>query len=123
MTKGILNAAMVQELYLVVALSMALTPFLAEWGARLGKILDKKDMKTMQPQEKEVEGLSDHVIIAGFGRVGRLIAEMLSEQLIPFVALDVDANRVAVRRLGGGGKGVMCKKGRGPSFPLSCVRK
>ncbi|KAL6766162.1 hypothetical protein ACKKBG_A34940 [Auxenochlorella protothecoides x Auxenochlorella symbiontica] len=97
-TKGILNAAMVQELYLVVALSMALTPFLAEWGARLGKILDKKDMKTMQPQEKEVEGLSDHVIIAGFGRVGRLIAEMLSEQLIPFVALDVDANRVAEGR-------------------------
>lgn len=52
----------------------------------------------MQPQEKEVGGLSGHVIIAGFGRVGRLIGELLGEELIPFVALDVEATRVAEGR-------------------------
>ena len=41
-------------------------------------------------------GMSGHVIIGGFGRVGQLIAQMLSERLIPFVALDVSASRVQV---------------------------
>lgn len=44
-----------------------------------------------------MSGMSGHVIIAGFGRVGELISQMLSERLIPFVALDVSASRVQVR--------------------------
>lgn len=42
------------------------------------------------PQE-----LRDHVIIAGYGRAGQLIGQLLSENLIPFVALDVSNERVA----------------------------
>ena len=41
----ILPASMVSQLFLVVALSMALTPFLATFGQRLGKIFEKNDMK------------------------------------------------------------------------------
>ncbi len=44
-----------------------------------------------------MSGMSGHVIIAGFGRVGELISQMLSERLIPFVALDVSASRVQAR--------------------------
>lgn len=50
----------------------------------------------LQPSEKETSELRDHVIIAGFGRVGQIIAQLLSERLIPFVALDVSAERVQV---------------------------
>jgi voltage-gated potassium channel Kch len=50
-------------------------------------------MKTLQPQEDEVKELRNHVIIAGYGRVGQIIAQMLSELLIPFVALDVRSDR------------------------------
>lgn len=46
---GILPAAMVRELFLVVALSMALTPFLADLGQRLGKMFEKSDMKVGNP--------------------------------------------------------------------------
>ncbi|KAF5953316.1 hypothetical protein HYC85_006172 [Camellia sinensis] len=35
------------------------------------------------------DDLQDHIIICGFGRVGHIIAQLLSERLIPFVALDV----------------------------------
>lgn len=52
------------------------------------------------PQE-----LHNHVIIAGYGRAGQLIGQLLSENLIPFVALDVSNERVAagkVRLLGFG---------------------
>ena len=42
---SILPADMVRQLFLVVALSMAATPFLAEFGQRLGKMFEKGDMK------------------------------------------------------------------------------
>lgn len=93
-SRGIMGANLAKELYLVVALSMALTPFLADFGARIGRLLERNDMKTLSPKEGEMSGMSNHVIIAGFGRVGQLIAQMLSEELIPFVALDTSASRV-----------------------------
>ena len=45
MSHGLLQKAMVSELFLVVALTMALTPLLAEIGARLGKAFEKSDVK------------------------------------------------------------------------------
>jgi monovalent cation:proton antiporter-2 (CPA2) family protein len=94
--KGLFGAALAQEMFLVVALSMALTPFLAEFGGKVGKLLEKKDVRSLAPRESDTTttSIKDHVIIAGFGRVGQLIAQMLSEELIPFVALDTDAGRV-----------------------------
>ena len=49
----------------------------------------------LPPQE-----LKDHVIIAGYGRTGQLIAALLSEHLIPFVALDVNTDCVAKGKVG-----------------------
>jgi len=94
--KGLFGAALAQEMFLVVALSMALTPFLAEFGAKVSKQLEKKDVRSLAPAESDpsTSSIKDHVIIAGFGRVGQLIAQMLSEEMIPFVALDTDAGRV-----------------------------
>ncbi len=54
--------------------------------------------QALQPTEQDAGELRDHVIIAGFGRVGQIIAQLLSERLIPFVALDVSAERVQVPR-------------------------
>jgi hypothetical protein len=42
---GLIGKAMVSELFLVVALTMALTPLLAEIGQRLGKAFEKSDVK------------------------------------------------------------------------------
>ncbi|MED6147923.1 K(+) efflux antiporter 2, chloroplastic, variant 2, partial [Stylosanthes scabra] len=46
----------------------------------------------------QTDDLQDHIIICGFGRVGQIIAQLLSERLIPFVALDVRSDRVAIGR-------------------------
>ena len=51
-------------------------------------------MQALQPSEGETAAISDHVIIAGFGRVGQMIAQLLSKKMIPFVALDVRTDRV-----------------------------
>ncbi len=93
-SRGIMGAGLAKELYLIVALSMALTPYLAAFGGKIGRLMEKNDMKALSPKESETSGLSGHVMILGFGRVGQLIAQMLSEELIPFVALDTSAGRV-----------------------------
>ena len=50
MSLGLLSKAMVSELFLVVALTMALTPLLAEIGQRLGKAFEKSDVKVRHNQ-------------------------------------------------------------------------
>ncbi|GBF95422.1 K(+) efflux antiporter chloroplastic-like [Raphidocelis subcapitata] len=97
-SKGVLPAALTNQLYLVVALSMALVPYLAALGNTVGQMFDRSDVKAMQPDEEETKELRNHVIIAGYGRVGQMIGQMLSEELIPFVAVDIDSNRVQAGR-------------------------
>ncbi len=46
-------------------------------------------------------GLSGHVIICGYGRIGQSIANFLDEEHIPYVALDLDASRVREAHLAG----------------------
>ena len=46
-------------------------------------------------------GLSDHVIIAGAGRVGRSIADALSHLTLPFVLVESDDRRVQQARAAG----------------------
>ena len=45
----ILPAETVSFLFVVVALSMALTPFLADFGQRLGRMFERGDMKVGPP--------------------------------------------------------------------------
>ncbi len=42
-----------------------------------------------------VNQLRDHVIVCGYGRVGREVARQLQRQGVPFVILDLDEGRVA----------------------------
>jgi monovalent cation:proton antiporter-2 (CPA2) family protein len=97
---GLLTLSLCNTLTLVVALSMAVTPSLAGLGAQLRDRLEagSSDMAALQPAEGEVDDMRGHVIIAGFGRSGQLIATLLSEQLIPFVALDMRSDRVTAGR-------------------------
>jgi len=39
--------------------------------------------------------LSDHVIICGFGRVGRRVADELTQEGVPFIVVDTDPERIA----------------------------
>jgi voltage-gated potassium channel Kch len=64
-------------------------------GRELAKVFEAKDQSAMLPTDTETQELNNHVIILGFGRVGQTIAQLLSERLIPFVALDVRGERVA----------------------------
>ncbi|KAL0905107.1 hypothetical protein M5K25_027285 [Dendrobium thyrsiflorum] len=96
--QGILSSQLSSLLFLVVGISMALTPWLAAGGQLLASRFEQLDVRSLLPVESETDDLQGHIIICGFGRVGQIIAQLLSERLIPFVALDVRSDRVAVGR-------------------------
>jgi CPA2 family monovalent cation:H+ antiporter-2 len=82
----------------VVALSMMLTPLLAMLGAWLGKRLHRVTRIGLAALEHETHDITRHVVIVGFGRVGRIIARILESRRIPYVALDHDPANVSDAR-------------------------
>ncbi|GAB3119109.1 monovalent cation:proton antiporter-2 (CPA2) family protein [Novispirillum itersonii] len=96
---GVLDHTTTQTLTATVALSMILTPLLSSTGRRWSKKLKRRMGLDLVPTG--TEEVQQHVIIAGYGRVGRTIAGLLQEHGVPYVALDLDAERVAQARAEG----------------------
>lgn len=96
--QGIMSQQLSSLLFLVVGISMAITPWLAAGGQLIASRFEQQDVRSLQPVEAETDDLHGHIIICGFGRIGQIIAQLLSERLIPFVALDVRTERVSAGR-------------------------
>jgi CPA2 family monovalent cation:H+ antiporter-2 len=93
---GLIPPATAAFVTLVAGLTMMLTPGLASLGRRLGRRLDGPAAGPTLPVDAPPgEALQGHVIIAGYGRVGRLVGELLDSQRIPHVAADLQPVRVA----------------------------
>jgi glutathione-regulated potassium-efflux system protein KefB len=90
----LLSLAQRDLLMLVIALSMALTPLLVVLAAKA------LDLRPRQPAREfdTIDTAPPRVIIAGFGRVGQIIARVLRAQGIPFVALEHSADQVDFSR-------------------------
>ena len=82
----------------VVGLSMLATPLLAAAARRLAARLAEAEHGEHAPGP-DFAGLDNHVVIGGFGRVGRLIAQALEAENVPYVALDTNGEQVARMRL------------------------
>ena len=96
---GLLPMAIVNQINLAVVLTMAATPLFATLGSEFKRFFkEENSVASLQAKEGDANDLNGHVIIAGYGRVGNMIGELLSEQLIPFVGLDVSADIVGKAR-------------------------
>lgn len=100
-THGILLPRQVKLLLTTVVLSMFLTPFLNEGGARVAKRLETARGGLMLPSPDEAEESSDYVLVCGFGRVGQEVCKLLTGKLIRYKAFDLDPYRVAEARAKG----------------------
>lgn len=99
--QGLLPDATSRQSLLIVALTMIATAPLARLGRKAS--LRFKSAAPL-PSEALIEppsGLKSQVIVAGFGRVGKLIAEMLTEHRIASIAIDSDPELVARERRAG----------------------
>ncbi|HAI97250.1 MAG TPA: potassium transporter KefC, partial [Methylococcaceae bacterium] len=81
----IITAAVHQQLLLVILISLLITPVLSNWA---NSILAKNKSDDDVPVEKVPKSA---IVIAGFGRVGHRIGEILNQAGQSFVGIDVDA--------------------------------
>ncbi len=81
-------------LVLAITLTMALTPLLVVLAARLLNVRPKKPTRAFDT----IDTAPPRVIIAGFGRMGQIIARVLRAQNIPFVAIEHSVEQVDFSR-------------------------
>ena len=97
---------------------MVAIPLLARLGRRLSRRLERRrpldPLVAVAPPADEV----GRVIIAGYGRVGQLVGEMLERHKVPYLAIDMDPARVAAERKAG--KPVYFGDGSYPEFLRAC---
>ena len=96
MGAGVLAAADAQRLVVVVAVTMFLTPLLAILGRRLSSRVERASAVGVDRLPAFAEELANHVVIAGFGRVGSAVARRLAAAGVPFIAVDLDPHRIAL---------------------------
>lgn len=97
---AILEPETSQLLLTIVTISMAVTPLLSKIGEMIFKRTDSHitEDNTILPS---VSDLNRHVVIAGFGRVGEMVARLLSAQKINYVVVEADAKRAKTGRENG----------------------
>jgi CPA2 family monovalent cation:H+ antiporter-2 len=86
---------------IAVTLSMMALPLLGRFAKAARKKLPAPNIAASQyllPQQG-IEG--SNIIIAGFGRVGRIVADMLREQELPVIGVDLDVENLAAARKAG----------------------
>jgi monovalent cation:H+ antiporter-2, CPA2 family len=96
--------ALTNELYALVlntaVATMALTPAvsgLTPWFYK--RFAARRGPETLETSNIPSTGLSEHVIVAGSGRVGRSVANALSHLGLPFVLIELDDRRVQQARI------------------------
>jgi CPA2 family monovalent cation:H+ antiporter-2 len=101
----LISANVFQITLSAMLLSMFIAPFLIARAARLSGDLGRGDWAHKATVIHNIAvhslDLGQHVVICGYGRTGQRIAEFLGIEGIPFIALDVDPQRISDARAQG----------------------
>lgn len=82
---------------IVTALGLTVTPLLAKLGRLAGRQVNRKELSEQIDASLET-AVPGQVIILGFGRVGRIVADMLDIHGKDYVAVDADVDAAAAAR-------------------------
>ncbi|MDR7120412.1 cation:proton antiporter [Rheinheimera soli] len=97
--------AMYQQITLgTVLCSMVIATVLIKFNLQIAQKLSPKEKLAVGddvPQAEQAPPLQNHVLIAGYGRIGQILGNFLEAEKIPFQALDMDASLVKQASLAG----------------------
>lgn len=95
---GLVRPALMNPILAAMVLSMLATPFLIMYSNHIVMKLVASDWLQQSLQMTTIArraiDTSKHVIICGYGRSGQNLARMLEREGIPYMALDLDPDRV-----------------------------
>ncbi|MBO9650723.1 MAG: cation:proton antiporter [Variovorax sp.] len=96
--KGLLPEWLVNPVLASMVLSMLSTPFIIMYSNRIVRKLVASDWLQQSLQmttiARKTINTAQHVIICGYGRCGQNLARVLEREGIPYLALDLDPDRV-----------------------------
>jgi glutathione-regulated potassium-efflux system protein KefB len=96
--QGLLSVRQHSLLVLAITVSMALTPLLV---AALARLLGTRKAGKPAREYDTIVTAPPRVIVAGYGRMGQIVARLLRAEGVPFVALDHSAEQMdMVQRFG-----------------------
>lgn len=89
---GVIERQLSDLVIAVVSISMLLSPLFYAAFEKLPKRANS------MPEADVIEAETRHVIIAGFGRFGQVVARILAVEKIPFTALEKDPQQIKILR-------------------------
>ncbi len=102
---GLIPPEIVNPVLAAMVISMLYTPLLGQHIERIVLKLASTEWMLASLQLTDIArstlAAQNHVIICGFGRCGQNLARLLDTEHIPFVALDLDPDRVAQTKAAG----------------------
>lgn len=101
LTLGVISQNATQILLAVIAITMVVTPAMFFLGGRLAGYLNQRSDNTDDALDASIEDAYNHVLIAGFGRVGQTVSKVISDAGITYLALDLDPKHVRKCRANG----------------------
>lgn len=101
---GLIDSGTAQILLTVVTSTMAFTPALSKLGELICNKFDLGEVPGSELTEKEISDINRHVIIAGFGRAGEMVARLLSAEKVSYIVIEADMKVV--------------KRGKDMGFPV-----
>ncbi|MCX8113564.1 MAG: cation:proton antiporter [Burkholderiaceae bacterium] len=94
----LLPPEVMQVVLAAMLLSMLATPFLMQFSGRIAMRFAASEwmQRALELHRIATRSMATerHVVICGFGRTGQHLAKMLDQENIPYVALDLDPDRV-----------------------------
>ncbi len=102
---NVLPSEIAQVLMMVTTVTMAFTPLLSGLGDWIANSFStEKTILDDEAVETDTQDLYNHVIVAGFGRVGYMGTKMLTAEHLSYVVVDIQSKIV--------------KEGKSDSFPI-----
>jgi CPA2 family monovalent cation:H+ antiporter-2 len=101
MTQGLVDPGAAQAVLVATTLSMFCLPVFAEIGKRIGTRQSQSATAPLSPPPPQDSGIEPAVLVVGFGRVGRLVGDMLTRHEIAWCAVDRDPKLVEAGRRAG----------------------
>ena len=97
LTAGVISAESASFWQIVTALGLTVTPLLSKLGRLLGRRVGRRELTSQLDESIDTAKLGQ-VMILGFGRVGRVVADMLDAHDKDYLAVDADVDAAAAAR-------------------------
>ena len=97
---GLMEESVGQFMLITVGITMFITPLIAPISRRVGHFLENKDHANKNYHASQVDDLSKHIVIFGFGRIGQGVADVLCREGYEILGFDKNIERVNEARSG-----------------------